>query len=100
MISWPVPSDPLLIKITSKGYTQLARIDFSNTFSPVAKLIFVKVFSAAVAAKNWILQQLDVNNAFLNGDLFKEVYMDLPQDYKASTKGLVCKLNKSLYGLR
>ncbi|XP_057739664.1 uncharacterized mitochondrial protein AtMg00810-like [Arachis stenosperma] len=43
---------------------------------------------------------MDVNNAFLNGDLFEEVYMELPLGHKDRNKGLVCKLNRSIYGLR
>jgi len=41
-----------------------------------------------------------VDNAFLNGDLFEEVYMELPKGYTSVDKNLVCRLNKSIYGLR
>jgi len=50
--------------------------------------------------KNWSILQLDVDNVFLNGDLFEEVYMELPKGYNSIDKTLVCILNKSLYGLR
>ncbi|XP_047153119.1 uncharacterized mitochondrial protein AtMg00810-like [Vigna umbellata] len=55
---------------------------------------------ALAASKNWFLHQLDVDNAFLHGDLNENVYIEPPPGLDADTKGQVCTLTKSLYDLK
>lgn len=63
-------------------------------------MVTVCLFLAVAASLNWELHQMDAHNAFLHGDLDEEVYMQLPPCYKTSTPEKVCRLRKSLYGMK
>jgi hypothetical protein len=84
----------------AKGYNQIEGLDYFETYSPVAKVTFVRLIIALASLNNWFLHQLDVNNAFLHGDLKEDVYMVIPPGVTVTRPNQVCKLNKSLYGLK
>uniref|UniRef100_A0A803PA32 Reverse transcriptase Ty1/copia-type domain-containing protein n=1 Tax=Cannabis sativa TaxID=3483 RepID=A0A803PA32_CANSA len=90
-------------RLVAKGYNQQHGIDYVETFAPVAKFNTLKLLFALTAINNWELHQMEINNAFLHGDLNEDVYMSIPKGYVRDgdlPPNAVCKLNKSLYGLK
>eukprot|EP00253_Pinus_taeda_P002960 PITA_02960 len=88
-------------RLVAKGYSQVPTIDFGDIFSPVAKVTSIRLLLSIVAAFDFEVQQMDVKTTFLHGDLEEEIYMKQPEGFAMKgMKELVCKLKKSLYGLK
>ncbi|GJR09037.1 retrovirus-related pol polyprotein from transposon TNT 1-94 [Tanacetum coccineum] len=88
-------------RLVTKGFNQKECIDYKDTFAPVAKMVTVRTLLATTILMGYLIEQLDINTAFLYGDLYEEVYMTIPQGYNQNLPpNTVFKLTKSLYGLK
>lgn len=111
-------------RLVAKGFAQRPGIDFHETFAPVARLSSLRTLIALAAESNMEILQLDITTAYLNGEIDVDIYMETPELLeemlhrithdesdpvlisKATNmlrqlkEGRVCKLKKSLYGLR
>lgn len=79
----------------AKGYNQRQGLDYAETFSPVIKSTTIRIILGVAVNCNWSIRQLDVNNAFLQGTLKDEVYMEQPHGFvDADRPRHVCRLRK------
>src|SRR3954463_9120770 len=86
-------------RLVARGFTQEYGIDYEETFAPVAKMTSIRTIIASAAALHWPLYQMDVKNAFLNGDLSEVIYMQPPRGIAAPADH-VCRLCRALYELK
>lgn len=86
-------------RIVAKGFTQEKGVNYIDKYSPVMRFETLRLAIGIAAIKQWGITQLDAKNAFLNGKLDYDVYLDPPE---GTTKGtdIVWKLHRSLYGLK
>jgi hypothetical protein len=91
--------DRYKVRLVARCFTQEYGVDYEETFALVARLTSVHALLAVAASRHWSLCQMDVKNAFLNGDLTEEVYIQLPPGLSHSTNK-VCRLCQALYGLK
>ena len=88
-------------RLVARGFSQIEGLDYNETFALVAKMPTIKLVLALASKMNWPIHQMDIKSAFLNGDLHEEIYMDQPPIFvKKGSENLVCKLKKSIYGLK
>lgn len=88
-------------RLVAKGYVQKQGIDYEEVFAPVTRLEIVRVLLALAAHSGWVVHHMDVQSAFLNGDLTEEVYVNQPKGFVVTgQEEKVYKLSKALYGFK
>nr|GEU57934.1 hypothetical protein [Tanacetum cinerariifolium] len=88
-------------RLVARGYRQEEGINFEESFASVARLEAIRIFLAYAAHKNMVVYQMDVETAFFNGNLRKEVYVSQPDGFvDQDNPNHVYKLKKALYGLK
>ena len=86
-------------QLVARGFEQTEGINYSETFSPFASYSSIRLIISIAASRKMKLMTFDVKTAFLHDDLEEEIYMCQPEGFEDGTSR-VCKLLKSLYGLK
>ncbi|GJV58025.1 zinc finger, CCHC-type containing protein, partial [Tanacetum coccineum] len=93
--------DKFKARLVIQGFRQKERIDYFDTYAPVARITTIRLLLALAAIHHLVIHLMDVKTTFLNGDLDEEVYMKQPKGFvMPSNEHKVCRLVKSLYGLK
>jgi hypothetical protein len=86
-------------RLVARGFQQEHGRDYDDTFAPAAHMVTIHTLLAMASIRGWSISQLDMKNAFLNGELREDVYMCPPLGYYVP-EGMICYLHRSLYGLK
>ncbi|KAI0982296.1 hypothetical protein GJ496_006005 [Pomphorhynchus laevis] len=93
------PEEKYKARLVAKGCAQIYGVDYFETYSPVVKLTTIGILIAVAVERNMLLHQMDISNAFLNGKLEENIFMEQPEGFIINPNK-VCKLDRSNYGLR
>jgi hypothetical protein len=85
--------------LVARGFQQEQGHDYDETFAPIAHITTIHILLVVDCIQEWSISQLDVKNAFVNGELREDVYMRRPPRYSVPS-GMVCHLRRSLYGFK
>ncbi|CAI7889623.1 unnamed protein product [Closterium sp. NIES-53] len=86
-------------RLVAKGYQQKEKVDYKELFSPVVKPTTLRTLLTGATIKGWVVKQMDVTTAFLNGILEEEIFLAQPEGFYDGS-GRVLKLKKALHGLK
>ena len=88
-------------RVVARGFSQKEGIDYEENFAPVSTYTSIKSVFALATVMKWKIHQMDVKTAFLNGVVEEEVYVEQPLGFETHDREThVCKLKKTLYGLK
>ena len=87
-------------RVVAKGFNQRPGQDYFETFASTMRQATVRIVLALAAIEDMELRSVDISYAFTNSDIDAEIYMEQPDGFKQGGKEFVCRLNKSLYGLK
>ena len=88
------------VRLVAKGFSQRPGYDYVETFAPTVRMATIRTVLALAALEDLELHSLDISQAFINGDLDTEIYMEMPEGWDGAQKGKVLCLKKALYGLK
>jgi len=86
--------------LVALGNNQEYGVNYKETFAPLTKMTTIHTILAIAASQNWVLNQMNVKNTFLQRDLKEDLYMRHPAGLLSTLTSIVCKLPRSLYGLK
>ena len=85
-------------RLVARGFQQVQGFDFTETYSGVVKDVSSRILFAIAASLGWHVHQMDVETAFLNSELYEEIFIYAPEGYWS--QGKILKLLKAIYGLK
>ena len=87
-------------RLVAKGFRQRQGVDYEETFSPVAMLKSIRILLAIAAHYDYEVWQMNVKTAFPNGYIEENIFIEQPKILESEESSKVCKLNRSIYGIK